>query len=453
MIIDPQLIQKYNQPVPRYTSYPTVPFWKDSIDVKAWQNIFLTRFKKHNGRGGISLYIHLPFCEAMCTYCGCNKRITTNHNVELEYLEALEAEWKLYRDLMQEAPVISELHLGGGTPTFFSPENLEKLMAILFKGSVIAEHREFSFEGHPNNTTRAHLETLYRLGFRRVSFGVQDNDPEVQRVINRVQPVEKLKEVTDIARQIGYTSVNYDLIYGLPLQTLASMERTVKQVLELKPDRIAFYSYAHVPWTSKGQRLFDEKDLPSAQNKLALYQLALKLFTEGGYTDIGMDHFALPDDDLFKAAQKGAMHRNFMGYTTQHTSVLVGLGVSSISDVGSAFAQNNKTLQDYYGALVKGVLPVQKGYFLTDEDIAFRKYILDLGCKGHTNFNPEHLALLREYTFPELKNLAEDKLITWNEKGVEITPLGHHFIRNICRAFDLLQTRTAGASQLFSKAI
>jgi oxygen-independent coproporphyrinogen III oxidase len=453
MVIDPRLIEKYNQPVPRYTSYPTVPFWKDSIDIKAWENIFLQQFKKHNSQGGISLYIHLPFCESLCTYCGCNKRITNNHNVELEYLAALETEWKLYRALMNEAPVISELHLGGGTPTFFSPENLEKLMAILFQDAVIPENREFSFEGHPNNTTKEHLETLYRLGFRRVSFGVQDNDPEVQRIINRIQPVEKLKEVTDMARRIGYTSVNYDLIYGLPKQTLASMERTVKQVLELKPDRIAFYSYAHVPWTSKGQRLFDENDLPPAETKLALYQLALKLFTEDGYTDIGMDHFALPQDDLYKAAQQGAMHRNFMGYTTQHTSVLVGLGVSSISDVGNAFAQNSKILHDYYAAMAKGILPVQKGYFLTDEDVAFRKYILDLSCKGYTSFNPAHLPLLQEYTFPELKKLEADHLITWNEEGVKITTLGHHFIRNICRAFDLLQTRTAGASQLFSKAI
>ena len=453
MFIDPALIQKYNQPVPRYTSYPTVPFWKDSIDKTEWKTTFLTQFKKHNGKGGISLYIHLPFCEAMCTYCGCNKRITTNHKVELEYLAALETEWKLYREIMQKPPVIAELHLGGGTPTFFSPENLIKLMGFLLDGAVIPEDREFSFEGHPNNTTREHLQTLFNLGFRRVSFGVQDNDPEVQRIINRIQPLENLKLATDTAREIGYTSVNYDLIYGLPRQTLAGMEKTVRQVLELKPDRIAFYSYAHVPWTSKGQRLFDENDLPSAENKLALYQLAMQLFTEGGYTDIGMDHFALPNDDLFKAAQKGTMHRNFMGYTTQHTSVLVGLGVSSISDVGTAFAQNDKNLQDYYNIVDKGELPVQKGYFLTEEDVAFRKYILDIGCKGKTQFEPKHLPILRDVTFPELEKLATDKLIVWDMEGLVVTPLGHHFIRNICRAFDLLQTRTAGASQLFSKAI
>ena len=453
MFIDPALIQKYNQPVPRYTSYPTVPFWKDSIDKTEWKTTFLTQFKKHNGQGGISLYIHLPFCEAMCTYCGCNKRITTNHKVELEYLAALETEWKLYREIMQEAPVIAELHLGGGTPTFFSPENLVKLMGFLLKDAIIPDDREFSFEGHPNNTTREHLQILFNLGFRRVSFGVQDNDPEVQRIINRIQPVESLKLATDIAREMGYTSVNYDLIYGLPRQTLTGMEKTVKQVLELKPDRIAFYSYAHVPWTSKGQRLFDENDLPSAENKLALYQLAMQLFTESGYTDIGMDHFALPNDDLYKAAKNGTMHRNFMGYTTQHTSVLVGLGVSSISDVGTAFAQNDKNLQEYYNILAQGELPVQKGYFLTEEDVAFRKYILDIGCKGKTQFDVKHLSILREFTFPELEKLAADKLIVWDEQGLVITALGHHFIRNICRAFDLLQTRTAGASQLFSKAI
>ena len=452
-MIDVTLLEKYNVPVPRYTSYPTVPVWNEKIDADQWKNAFRRDFNATNQQKGVSLYIHLPFCESLCTYCGCNKKITTNHSVENEYMETILKEWQLYSNLMDEKPIIRELHLGGGTPTFFSPQNLVTMITRILSTATLHPEYEFSFEGHPNNTTKEHLEELYKIGFRRVSFGIQDNDAEVQRIINRTQPFENVKFVTETARAIGYKSVNFDLIYGLPKQTVESITRTINQTITLMPDRVAFYSYAHVPWTSKGQRLFDENDLPSAENKLALYQLAMQLFTEGGYTDIGMDHFALPNDDLFKAAQKGTMHRNFMGYTTQHTSVLVGLGVSSISDVGTAFAQNDKNLQDYYNIVDKGELPVQKGYFLTEEDVAFRKYILDIGCKGKTQFEPKHLPILRDVTFPELEKLATDKLIVWDMEGLVVTPLGHHFIRNICRAFDLLQTRTAGASQLFSKAI
>lgn len=453
MHIDPALIEKYNLPVPRYTSYPTVPFWQEGIDAGQWLQVFAEQFAQHNRRSGMSLYLHLPFCESLCTYCGCNKRITTDHRVEGEYLAALAKEWALYRSRMDEAPVLAELHLGGGTPTFFSPDNLRRLMAFITEGCTLPPTREFSFEAHPNNTTRAHLEALYDTGFRRLSLGVQDNDPEVQRIINRIQPVEKLREVTETARAVGYRSVNYDLIYGLPGQTLEGIERTVRQVLELRPDRIAFYSYAHVPWTSKGQRLFDENDLPAPAYKLSLYRLACQLFTEAGYLDIGMDHFALPNDELYKASVAGSMHRNFMGYTTQNTKLLLGLGVSSISDSGNAFAQNNKLLQDYYDLIGAGRLPVVKGYFLDDEDLAFRRYILDLSCRGKTTLQPRHLPVLKELTFPELEKLEADGLLSWSEQGVEISPEGHFFIRNICRAFDLKLLRQSEPKQLFSKAI
>ena len=256
--MDARLLEKYNVPVPRYTSYPTVPSWQDNIDVPRWKETFRMDY---NAGNGICLYIHLPFCESLCTYCGCNKKITTNHGVEDEYIDAVLKEWQLYTELMAEKPVIRELHLGGGTPTFFSPANLEKLLSGILTGSIIPEDREFSFEGHPNNTTAEHLQTLYDLGFRRVSFGIQDLDPEVQRVINRIQPFEQVKYVTEKAREIGYKSVNYDLIYGLPFQTEKTIINTILQTISLKPDRIAFYSYAHVPWTSRGQRLFDENDL------------------------------------------------------------------------------------------------------------------------------------------------------------------------------------------------
>lgn len=449
------LLEKYNVAVPRYTSYPTVPHWKDNIDVEHWKQAFTREFELKNNAAGISLYLHLPFCEKLCTYCGCNKKISLNHSVEEEYMEALLKEWNMYRGLMGTAPVIRELHLGGGTPTFFSPQNLTRLLESLYKDAVIHPEHEFSFEGHPNNTTREHLEALFRLGFERVSYGVQDNDAEVQRIINRIQPFENVKKATETAREIGYKSVNFDLIYGLPKQNLQSIEQTILQSISLKPDRVAFYSYAHVPWTSRGQRLFDENDLPSTSLKMQLYQLGKKMFLENGYFDIGMDHFALPTDDLYIAWKEGRLHRNFMGYTTQRTAMLLGLGVSSISDAGTAFAQNEKTLHEYYSLIADGKWPVQKGYFLEGEDMNFRQYILNVSCQGKTSFKAEDLSLLKQFTFPELEKLAMDELVIWDQNGLQVTDTGRHFIRNICRAFDLhlLRSDLQTDKPRYSKAI
>jgi oxygen-independent coproporphyrinogen III oxidase len=454
-VVNPLLIRKYNQPVPRYTSYPTVPNWNEGLDVEQWKQNFKVKFEEQNAVNGISLYIHLPFCESLCTYCGCNKKITTNHKVEDDYLMIIEKEWNLYRKLMKQTPVIRELHLGGGTPTFFSPKNLQRLLNIILKNSIIHPKHEFSIEGHPNNTTTEHLKMLHAAGFRRISYGVQDNDPEAQRIINRIQPFENVKQVTETARDIGFTSVNFDLIYGLPLQTLESIERTINKVIELKPDRIAFYSYAHVPWTSKAQRLFDESHLPSAELKIQLYLKGKELLMENRYVDIGMDHFSLPSDDLYKAWKGGRLHRNFMGYTTQATNFLLGLGVSSISDAGNGFAQNEKALHNYYAAINEGKLAIKKGYFLSEEDMAFRKYILDISCKGETKFLDSHFPVLEKYTFPKLIELAKDGLIEWDREGMKLTSQGHYFIRNVCSAFDLylLRPTLAPEKQIFSKAI
>jgi oxygen-independent coproporphyrinogen III oxidase len=453
-VVNPLLVRKYNRPLPRYTSYPTIPFWKEKLDIADWQKCFTEKFAEQNHVNGISLYIHLPFCETLCTYCGCNKKITTNHKVEEEYLEVIEKEWNLYRKLMKQVPVVREIHLGGGTPTFFSPKNLKRLLETIFKTSILHPKHEFSIEGHPNNTTLEHLTILHKLGFKRISYGVQDNDPEVQRIINRIQPLQNVKNATENARKVGFTSVNYDLIYGLPKQTLATIERTIKQIIELKPDRIAFYSYAHVPWTSKGQRLFDEKDLPAAEEKINLYLKGKQLLTDAGYFDIGMDHFALPHDELYKARLNGKLHRNFMGYTTQGSGMVLGLGVSAISDTGNAFAQNEKTLHDYYAAISKGVLAIKKGYELNEEDIAFKNYILNITCRSSTNFQAEHLATLKKYTFPNLQELTDDGLIEWDEKGLRLTDQGHYFIRVVCAAFDLhLLCQGYNEKQVFSKAI
>jgi oxygen-independent coproporphyrinogen III oxidase len=449
------LVRKYNQPVPRYTSYPTVPFWNDTIDKKSWETVFIEQFNLLNHTGGLSLYIHLPFCESLCTYCGCNKKITTNHKVEEEYLLAIEKEWKLYKKLMRQTPVIREIHLGGGTPTFFSPANLHRLLTMILKNSIVHPMREFSIEGHPNNTTKEHLQILYSLGFRRISYGVQDNDANVQRIINRIQPIENVRQATENARAAGFKSVNFDLIYGLPLQTVHSIEKTFQEVLALKPDRIAFYSYAHVPWTSKGQRLFDEKDLPSAEEKIQLYLKGKEILAAHGYRDIGMDHFALPHDDLFIVKENGTLHRNFMGYTTQSSGLLLGLGVSSISDLGNAFAQNHKTIHDYYASVNEGTLAVKRGYFLNEEDTAFRQYILDISCKGATKFHPSHLPLLESITFPLLAQFANDGLIEYDRYHLKLTEAGHFFIRNICSAFDLHLQRNhlSFNTPMFSNAI
>jgi oxygen-independent coproporphyrinogen-3 oxidase len=374
--------------------------------------------------------------------------------VEEEYLAAIEKEWNHYRRLMNQTPVIREIHLGGGTPTFFSPRNLQKLVNTILKSSITHPRQEFSIEGHPNNTTMEHLKLLSSLGFRRISYGVQDNDPEVQRIINRIQPFENVKRATENARAAGFKSVNFDLIYGLPRQTVESIERTMNQVIELKPDRIAFYSYAHVPWISRSQRLFDETDLPGAEEKIGLYLKGREMLMENGYHDIGMDHFALASDELYHARQQGRLHRSFMGYSSQLTGLLLGLGVSSISDSGNVFVQNEKTLHDYYAAINAGKLAVTKGYFLNEEDLSFRKYILDIACKGRTDFLPADLATLEAYSFPVLKELAADGLVEWSNAGVCVTEQGQFFLRNVCSAFDIKLRRVPGDKpKIFSQAI
>ncbi|HQW21941.1 MAG TPA: oxygen-independent coproporphyrinogen III oxidase, partial [Bacteroidia bacterium] len=356
-----ELIRKYNVAGPRYTSYPTVPFWTDSPTQEQWLNCVNQQMK---GDRSISLYIHLPFCESLCTYCGCNTRITVNHAVEGPYISALLKEWKMYVDKMDFTPLIKEIHLGGGTPTFFSAENLDRLMSGIFELAEKAEDIECSFEAHPQNTTEDHLKLLYDWGFRRISFGIQDFDPEVQRIINRKQSFEKIRDITNASREIGFTSINYDLIYGLPRQTKASVIDTIEKVKILNPDRIAFYSYAHVPWIKPGQRSFTEKDLPQGIEKSILYEEGKALLEEKGYVEIGMDHFALKSDSLFDAMQTGNLHRNFMGYTSGRNQLLIGLGVSSISDSWTAFAQNVKTIEQYYKLLEENSFPIFKGHLL-----------------------------------------------------------------------------------------
>jgi oxygen-independent coproporphyrinogen-3 oxidase len=446
------LIAKYDVPTPRYTSYPTVPFWNTTeFSQDAWIKAVKKSFDESNSESGISLYIHLPFCESLCTYCACNKRITKNHNVEISYIRSLLKEWGAYLAIFEEKPVIRELHLGGGTPTFFSPENLRWLVSYLLDEGNVHRDAAFSFEGHPNNTSTEHLKALYDLGFRRVSFGVQDLDPKVQKTINRIQPFENLEHVTRQAREIGYESVSFDLIYGLPFQTAESVERTIDQVLLLKPDRVSFYSYAHVPWVSPGQRGYSESDLPSDIVKRNLYEVGRKLFTRSGYEEIGMDHFALPHDTLFQAQQQGTLHRNFMGYTHTATQLLIGLGTSAISDAKYAYAQNLKKVESYSEAIANGGLAISKGHVMTNEDMAIRKAILEVACRGHVT--EDMLALAPSPAQREsLGAFVREGILEKTDYGFAVSNIGKAFIRNICSVFDRKLGQPVD-SPIFSKSI
>lgn len=449
------LIDKYNIPGPRYTSYPTVPYWDEStFSPEKWKETVIRSFNETNAEEGISIYIHLPFCEALCTFCACHKRITKQHSVEIPYLESVLKEWKLYLELFSEKPKLKELHLGGGTPTFFSPQNLKTLLEGIFSTVEIAEHPEFSFEGHPNNTTRDHLQTLYDLGFRRASFGVQDYDLKVQKAINRIQPFEKVKEVTEIAREIGYTGISHDLVFGLPHQTWEAMEHTIRKTMELKPDRLAFYSYAHVPWVKGvGQRGFDENDLPSGEEKRRLYEDGKQLLEELGYIEVGMDHFSLEHDDLYQSLIQKKLHRNFMGYTSSKTQLMVGLGMSAISDSWYAFAQNVKTVEEYQKIVEEGVIPVVKGHILSNEDLTVRRHILNLMCQLETTFDIQNSFPELENAFGMLKEMESDELVEIHGSQIKITEKGRAFTRNVAMVFDLRMMRNKPETRIFSMTI
>ena len=453
---DSSLIKKYDVAGPRYTSYPTVPHWQTgTFDLQQWQNNLVETFSATNSDSGISLYIHLPYCESLCTFCACHKRITKNHAVEVPYIKAILNEWALYLAIFPEKPQIAEIHLGGGTPSFFAPETLQTLIEGILKNATVRPNHEFSFEGHPNNTTAKHLQTLYNLGFRRVSFGVQDYDPKVQLAIHRIQPFENVKKVTKLAREIGYTSISHDLVFGLPFQQLSSIEDTIQKTLSLKPDRIAFYSYAHVPWIKgNGQRGFDESNLPSGEKKRALYECGRAIFEANNYIEIGMDHFSLPNDSLNKAQKSGTLHRNFMGYTTTQSKVLLGLGASSISDSWTAFAQNIKEIETYIETVNNGQLPVFKGHILSEKDLFIREQILNIICKLVTSWKiSDWTAEEKEVLLEKLEDFAEDELIGFNEFGLNVLPAGKAFIRNICMAFDTHLAQSNSTQKLFSKTI
>ena len=451
-----ELIQKYTKAGPRYTSYPTVPNWNSDIfNERVWEDKLTDLSDNQLQNEGISIYIHLPYCESLCTFCACHKRITKNHGVEESYIAALLSEWEMYVRTFKKKPTIREIHLGGGTPSFFSAENLELLINGILKEVDVAENKVFSFEGHPNNTTEHHLQTLFNLGFRRVSFGVQDFNPIVQKAIHRIQSFETVKNITKIARAIGYTSISLDLVFGLPFQTEDTIQHTILKTLELRPDRIAFYSYAHVPWIKgNGQRGFSEEDLPRPSQKRKLYELGLQLFEEAGYSEIGMDHFALPEDELFIAMKNGTLHRNFMGYTTQTSKNLIGLGASAISEVFGAFSQNHKDIATYKQLIFDSQFPVEKGHALSIQDQFIKTQIRNIMCDFETSWTMEEMNLVNfDSIFNALEEFQNDSLLSFTSNSFKVNEIGKPFVRNICMIFDQYLDAELIKERVFSQTI
>jgi oxygen-independent coproporphyrinogen III oxidase len=447
-----QLLAKYDIPAPRYTSYPTVPYWTDDPTSEQW-TAELNKVFSPNPQTGWSLYLHIPFCEALCTFCGCNTFITRNHKNEITYTEAIHQEWRTYlREVpgLQDAP-LRQIHLGGGTPTFYAPENLRRLIQPLLEETYIEPQSfEGSIEVGPRSTTREQLQVLRELGFQRLSMGVQDFNPQVQHLVNRIQPYEMTRDLTLLVRELGFESVNYDLIYGLPAQTAESFKATADTTMRLRPDRIALYSFAFVPWIKKAHRLFTEDDLPKAAEKRKLYELARETFLREGYVELGLDHFSLPEDSLNKAHEAGGLHRNFMGYTDQRTDVMIGLGVSSISEAPTCFHQNEKGLNDYKRRALAGEIPTLRGHLLTEEDRRQREQILQFMTQQKVLLHDEAQADdVREY----LHELLDDDLVTIEGRQMQLTERGRPFLRNAAMALDYRLRRHKPETRIFSQAV
>lgn len=445
------LIAKYDVPVPRYTSYPTVPYWSEVPTHDEW--IGHLRKTLQNSESRWSMYLHLPFCETLCTFCGCNNSITKDHKKEDPYIASLLKEWDLYKAQVPELTKqpLNHLHLGGGTPTFFSPQNLKTLISGLWKDiQKDPEHFEASIEVDPRRTTLEHLQVLRELGFNRVSMGVQDFNPEVQRLVNRIQPYEITAKLTAQARELGYESVNYDLIYGLAKQTAESFAETARLTVALRPDRIALYSFALVPWIRPAQRLFKDEDLPNGAEKRALYEIARDILLGAGYVEIGMDHFALPSEALSLASKNKKLHRNFMGYTDQKSDVMLGMGVSAISETPFSFHQNEKILNIYQERLAKGEIPTHRGHVHTEEDRERRQQILKLMTQLEVDFVSSEQALAAKEFLAEM---AKDGLVQVTDQTVKVTEKGRPFLRNACVFFDERLRSKQPQTQVFSKSI
>ncbi len=457
LVIDPVLIRKYDVAGPRYTSYPTADRF-----IEAFGETELTQWLAKRNIGGISqplsVYVHLPFCESICYYCGCNKIVTRDHTRSAKYIKYLEKELALLAPHLGSEPTIAQLHWGGGTPTFLPREEMRELMALLDARFKRSTDFECAIEVDPRHAPEGTMAFLGGLGFNRVSLGVQDFDPAVQKAVHRIQPEELVRRVVAESRAAGFRSVNFDLIYGLPKQTLDSFNATLDKVIALDPDRIALYSYAHLPTIFKPQRRIAEAELPSAETKLQIMTLAIGRLTRAGYLYIGMDHFARPDDELAIAQRRGRLQRNFQGYSTFPESDLIGLGVSAIGKVGPTYYQNQKRLDDYTAALDAGHLPVARGLELTKDDLVRRAVIQALACHFRRSLESIELAYLidfREYfarELADLRRLQEEGLVDVSQEWITVTPRGRLLVRVVCMVFDRY-LHEAQARARYSKVI
>lgn len=442
------LIRRYDVSGPRYTSYPTADRFVEAFsETEYTQALTLRKSGLVSKKFQLSLYVHIPFCESLCYYCACNKIITKHHDRAAKYLRYLTREVDLHAAILGTGQPVSQLHLGGGTPTFLTDDELHELMAMLRRNFSFAPGGEYSIEVDPRTIDVKRLDTLAELGFNRLSFGVQDFDPEVQKAVHRLQPAEQVFALVKAARERHFDSINVDLIYGLPMQSPESFDRTLAQINELRPDRIALYAYAHLPERFKPQRRIDTLELPSASAKVSMLSHSMDALLNAGYVYVGMDHFALPNDALAVAKRQGRLHRNFQGYSTQPDCDLIGLGVSSIGRIGATYSQNAKTLDDYYDHLDQGRFPVVRGIALSRDDLLRRTVIMALMCQGHLMFESIELAFLvdfRSYFAAELETLhklEEQGLVVVDSSGMQVTDMGWFFVRAVAMLFDkYLQT-------------
>ena len=457
--VSPELLRRFDVAGPRYTSYPTADRFVEAFTAEDYTRALAQRRSGATALAlPLSLYVHIPFCESVCYYCACNKVITRHHDKATAYLRYLGREVDLHTEHLGLGQTVTQLHLGGGSPTFLSDDELRELMAMLKRSFRFAPGGEYSIEVDPRTVDPQRLDTLAELGFNRLSFGVQDFDPAVQKAVHRVQPAEQVFALVEAARQRGFDSINVDLIYGLPLQTPESFDRTLAQITQLRPDRVALYAYAHLPERFKPQRRIATIDLPNAPSKVAMLSRSLAAMIGAGYIYVGMDHFALPNDALAVAKRQGRLHRNFQGYSTQPDCDLIALGVSSIGRIGATYSQNAKTLEEYYDALDRGRFPVVRGLALNRDDLIRRAVIMALMCQGQWLFESIDLAWLvdsRNYFASELdalRTLRDQGLVTMDDTGVQVTPMGWFFVRAVAMAFDrYLQTDRTRAR--FSKII
>lgn len=441
--ITPELLRKFDVAGPRYTSYPTADRFVEAFGAQDYAQALAQRREGPAALSlPLSLYVHIPFCESVCYYCACNKIVTKQHGRAASYLRYLAREVDLHTAVLGIGQPVSQLHLGGGTPTFLSDDELRQLMAMLRRSFALAPGAECSIEIDPRTVDADRLRLLAELGFNRVSFGVQDFDAEVQKAVHRVQPYEQVAALMEAARGVGFDSINVDLIYGLPRQTPESFARTLAQVAQLRPDRIALYGYAHLPERFKPQRRIVSAELPAAAAKVAMLSQALAAFLSAGYVYIGMDHFALPGDALAVAKRQGRLHRNFQGYSTQPDCDLIGLGVSAIGKVGATYSQNAKTLEEYCDHLDQGRLPVNRGLALTRDDLARRAVIMALMCQGQVVFESIELAWLLDFQsyfaaeMDQMRELQQKGLVAIDATGIQVTAQGWFFVRAVAMQFD-----------------